>query len=90
MIFYNEESRKQFFDDEFRKLRGLPTERDEAIQIAAEKEVDRRVSEIEDEKFAKDVRSAADKMDGPSAKEADRQNAWISMPDSLKSENPED
>lgn len=90
MIWNDEEQRRKDMDAEFRAQKGLPTDYDEAVQIAAEKECERRVSEIEDEQFAKDVRSAADKMDGPSAKEADRQDAWIPMPDSLKSENLED
>ena len=88
-IWYDEESRKKSMEKEFRVSKGLPTEESEAIRIAAEREVKRRIEYIAEEDFSAKVRRVADKMEGPSAKEAKREKAWIPMPDTLMPETVE-
>ena len=88
-VWYDEESRRKDMDRDFRASKGLPTEEDEAIRIAAEREVKRRIENIAEEDFSAKVRKAADKMEGPSAKEAKREKAWIPMPDALMPETVE-
>jgi hypothetical protein len=82
-IYYDDETRKKAMDDEFRAQKGLPTDYDEAVQTEAEKEMERRVDSLAREKFSKDVITATNKMEGPSAKEANRKNAYIPIPESL-------
>jgi len=89
-IWYDDESRKKDMEKDFRASKGLPTEEDEAIRVAAEREVKRRIEIIAEEDFSKKVRKIADKMEGPSAKESKREQAWIPMPDSLKPEESVD
>lgn len=88
MIWNDDEQRRKDMDAEFRAQKGLPTDYDEAVQIAAEKEVERRTEAVKEDQFSKDVLAAANKMEGPSAKEAGREKPWIPMPDSLR--EPED
>jgi len=88
VIWNDEESRRRDMDREFRAQKGLPTEEERCIQVAAEREVERRIEAVKEEDFSSRVRKAADKMEGPSAKKAKRENAWISMPEPLRKEEP--